>query len=100
VAYVPRLRHDNLLLLGHERAFIGSRRLHERGFPTTTIIHDPTIVRMEVQQFDDAFDDAVRALLDANLGDPLDYSLAVLKDKVRVRIEETRARLYDLVRGV
>lgn len=95
LVYAARLPHDNMLLVGGEM-FIGRRRVHERGFPSTTIVRDPEIVRIEIDQFDLLFGDTARIVLGLSQCHERDYGAPELKDKVIAYLDRCRKKLRAL----
>jgi hypothetical protein len=78
VAYPP---YPNMLIVA-DQLFIGRRRLHEWGFPSTTIVHDPKLVLDETTQFDILFGDAARAILGNRDCTEKEYGSEELKQRV------------------
>ncbi|HET9165501.1 MAG TPA: hypothetical protein VFP11_05860 [Candidatus Angelobacter sp.] len=95
LVYAARLPHDNMLLVGGEM-FIGRRRVHERGFPSTTIVRDPEILRIEIDQFDLLFGDTARIILGLNHCHERDYGSPELKDHVVTYLDRCRKKLRAL----
>ncbi len=81
IVYVAYLPYPNMLIVG-DQLFIGRRRLHEWGFPSTTIVHDPEQIRDEITQFDILFGDAAQAILGKKDCNEKDYGSEPLKEKV------------------
>jgi hypothetical protein len=84
-----RLQHQNLLIVGENRVFIGRKRVREKGFPYTTLIYDPTVVLEEIHEFDILFRDITGAML--GIADPQveDYGTEKLKKIVVARLKES-----------
>ncbi|MGH9634762.1 MAG: TIR domain-containing protein [Candidatus Angelobacter sp.] len=81
MVYVARLPWDNMLMVG-DQMFLGRRRMHEWGFPSTTIIRDPEQLRSEIAEFDELFGDVARIILsDAQCGEG-DFGAENLKERV------------------
>ena len=76
--------------------FIGRRRVHERGFPSTTIVRDPEILRIEIDQFDLLFGDTARIILGLSHCHERDYGSPELKDQVVAYLDRCRKKLRAL----
>jgi len=90
IVYVHRLRHDNILIIDESRVFIGSKRIREKGFPHTTLIYDPAVIRNEIHEFDIQFKDTTGAFL--GIEDPGSdvYGSKDLKNRVIERLKESQ----------
>ena len=94
IVYVGKLPHDNMLIVG-DQMFLGRRRMHEWGFPSTTVIRDQEQLRSEIAEFDEIFGDVARIILqDGQCGEG-DFGAERLKKRV---IEHLVECYHDLER--
>lgn len=101
IVYVHRLPHDNLLIAGEDRVYIGRKRVRQKGFPNTTVIYDPTVVHTEINEFDILFKDSVGAIISIKQPNQLqieDYGSKVLKLKIIRRLIESESEIQRLLK--
>lgn len=96
MVHVSRLPHDNMLIIGN-KVFIGRRRVHERGFPSTTIVDDPKFLEAEIEQFDLLFKDAAQIALGRSNLSEKDLGSRGLKHRVISHLEQCEADLKNRV---
>lgn len=96
IVYVARLPRDNMLMVG-DQMFVGRRRIHEWGFPLTTVIRDPEQLRSEMAEFDEIFGDVARIILRDNQCGEGDFGAEKLKRRV---IEHLNECYEDLKRRI
>ena len=99
IAFSPRLPHENILIVERSVAFVGRRRLYQFGFPHTTIIHDPTIIENEREEFDLLFGDSVALILNKEPNSEVEkyFGSQELKEKVRKEMSDSKERLQELL---
>jgi hypothetical protein len=97
IVYVVRLPHDNLLIVGDSRVFIGRKRMRERGFPHTTLVYDPAIIREEIFEFDILFNDSAGVILERESPEADDCGSEGLKLKVINRLNESQEEIKRLL---
>ena len=100
IAFSHKLPHDNFLLVGESIALIGRKRLRERGFPQTTIVYDPAIIRDGAQDFDAQFHEVIGVILKVDDPKPEDYGSEALKLKVIERLRESQREVKRFLGGL
>lgn len=96
IIYTLRLPHDNLLITDDSTIFIGRKRRRDRGFPYTTQIFDPTIIKDEIAEFDAVFHDNVGPLLNRNNITDADYGSSELKTVILKKLEMCKKRIQKI----
>ncbi len=99
VVYTLRLPHENVLIVGTSVVFVGRRRRYQFGFPYTTIIHDPSIIRDEIAEFDMLFGDSAALILGKNPNSNVEqyFDSQELKQKVLKKLTRSKKRLQELL---
>jgi hypothetical protein len=101
IVYVHRLPHDNLLIAGEDRVYIGRKRVRQQGFPNTTVIYDPTVVYTEISEFDILFNDSVGAIMGVKQPEQPqieDYGSKSLKQKIIQRLMGAESEIQRLIK--
>lgn len=93
ISYTLRLPHDNLLIIDEGTVFIARRRHRDAGFPYTTMIFDPAVIRDESCEFDAAFADNAGAILGKDPPDESDFGSRLLKEQVIAKLRSSKRRL-------
>jgi len=93
--YTSRGSHDNVVIDNERQVFIGARRLREWGFSSTTVIHDPVVVRNEIKQFDIAYKEVAEAILLKNDLSADEFGCQELKLKVIDHLKYCKKRLRE-----
>jgi hypothetical protein len=86
--------------VGESIALIGRKRLRERGFPQTTIVYDPAIIRDGAQDFDAQFHEVIGVILKVDDPKPEDYGSEALKLKVIERLRESQREVKRFLGGL
>lgn len=99
IAFSLRLPHENILIVESSVAFVGRRRRYQFGFPYTTIIHDPTIIKDEKSEFDLLFWDSVALILNKEPNSEVEqyFGSKELKEKVLEKMSDSKKRLQELL---
>jgi len=97
IVYVPRLRHDNILILNKGRILIGRKRMREMGFPHTTLIYDPAVITDEIDEFDTIFNESAGVILGEQHPQPKEYGSEKLKLNVVERLKESQREIKHLL---
>lgn len=98
IAYTQHLQHQNIIVVGEKVVFIGRRFRWGTGFPSTTVVYDPTVVCDEVKELDVAFTDSACVLLQKGRLVETDYGSADLKNRVIKKLQNCRRRLKARLR--
>lgn len=93
-----RLPHDNLVIIDDKVVFIGRKRRRDRGFPYTTQLFDPTVIKDEIGEFDAVFHDNVGPLLGLDRIDDSNYGSAELKEILLKKLNKSKSRIQHLLR--
>ncbi|MBW2737795.1 MAG: hypothetical protein JRE64_02875 [Deltaproteobacteria bacterium] len=93
-----RLPHDNLIIVDQKVVFIGRKRHRNRGFPCTTQVFDPTIIKDEIAEFDAIFEDNTASLLGASAIGESDYGSPKMKKEVMQILKKSKSQIKQLLK--